>query len=460
MDLRMSRKERDRLKVIDQLNNGLIGQWQAAQWLGITERHVRRVLRRYQEHHDQGLVHRGRGKPSNRRIDPAVVARAKELLRSRYHDFGPTLASEHLAQDDAIAVSRETVRGWMIELGLWGNRRRKRPHRHRRPRRACFGELVQMDTSDHDWFEGRGPACYLITMIDDATGRKLLRFFEADSTATNMEMIRLWIERHGRPLALYTDWASHFKQTPKRGQKNALKPTQIERALGELDIRLIAAHSPQAKGRVERSHQTDQDRLIKQMRLAGISTIAAANRFIAETYLPRMEKKFAVAPASSVDAHRSAEGLDLEAILSTQEPRSVAHDYTVSVDGIAWQIERGEITGGLRRATVTVERRLDGSMRLRWADRYLKFHQAPLACKIAAEKNEGAGVDVAPAPLRQGSLRSPCLHCAGATPTPATTNTNTQPEVKPKPKYKPSKDHPWKKRTFLLCRKKDIPTLR
>lgn len=456
MNLRMSRKERDRLKVIDQLNNGLIGQWQAAQWLGITERHVRRVLLRYREHHDQGLVHRGRGKPSNRRIKGEVVARAKELLATRYHDFGPTLASEHLAEDDSIEVSRETVRGWMIELRLWGNQRRKRPHRHRRPRRACFGELVQMDTSDHAWFQDRAPECYLITMIDDATGRKLLRFFEADSTATNMELIKLWIERHGRPLALYTDWASHFKQTPKRGQKNALKPTQIERALGELDIRLIAAHSPQAKGRVERSHGVDQDRLIKQMGLLGISTIEAANRFLDEIYLPRMQKKFAVAPASSADAHRSAEGFDLEAILSTQEPRCVAHDYTVSVDGVAWQIERGEITGGLRRAKVVVERRLDGSMRLRWADRYLKFHRAQLVCKIAAAKDEAALAGVGVAPLRPGSLRSPGLHCA--TPTPATTN--TQPEVNPKPKYKPSKDHPWNKRTFLLCRKKDISTLR
>lgn len=455
MDLRMSRKERDRLKVIDQLSKGLIGQQQAAEWLTITVRHVRRLLRRYEEHKDQGLIHRGRGKPSNRRIASEIGAQAKQLLATRYRDFGPTLAGEHLAADDGIAVSRETVRGWMIQLGLWGNRRRKRPHRHRRPRRACFGELVQMDTSNHDWLEGRGPMCSLITMIDDATGRKLVRFFDTDSTATNMQTIRLWIERHGRPVALYTDWASHFKQLPKRGQKAALKPTQIERALGQLDIRLIAAHSPQAKGRVERSHGIDQDRLIKQMRLLGISTIEAANRFVDEIYLPRMEQKFAVAAASSVDAHRSAQGFDLDAILCVHESRCVAHDYTVSVDGLAWQIERGEISGGLRRATVTVERRTDGSMRLRWADRYLGYHRAPLACKVAQQTAAPAGVGAAP--LRDGSLRSPSLHCTA--PTPATTN--TQPEVKPKPKYKPKPpvNHPWK-RTFLLCRKKDISTLR
>ena len=449
--LRMSRKERDRLKVIEQLDKGLIGQRQAAAWLGLSVRQVRRSLRRYQEHRDQGLVHLSRGKPSTRRLDEQTVARAQELLRTRYRDFGPTLASEHLAQDDAIAVSRETVRGWMIRLGLWGNQRRKRPHRQRRPRRAGFGELVQMDTSSHDWLEGRGPACVLITMIDDASGRKLLRFFPSDGTVTNMELIRRWIGRHGRPLALYTDWASHFKQISLAGAKASR--TQIERALGELDIRLIAAHSPQAKGRVERSHGTDQDRLVKELRLLGIASLEAANRFLEEVYLPRMEAKFAVAPASPIDAHRSAAGYDLEAIFSIQEERRVANDYTVQVDGVAWQIERGEITGGLRQGKVTVERRLDGTLRLRWGDRYLKYHRAQLVCKIKPESEEkkiDAAAGVGGAPLREGSLRSPSLH--STPPTPAHPN--------PKHKRLPSPDHPWRKRTFLLCRKKDISTLR
>jgi len=450
MELRMSRKERDRLKVIEQLSNGLIGQQQAAAWLSLSARQVRRSLRRYQSQGDHGLVHRGRGKASNRRIDEETVARAQELLRSRYRDFGPTLAAEHLADDDGIVLSRETVRGWMIQLGLWGGQRQKRPHRHRRPRRACFGELVQMDTSLHDWLEGRGPALVLITMIDDATGRKLARFFESDSTVTNMELIGLWIARHGRPVALYTDWASHFKQIGLAGAKASR--TQIERALGELDIRLIAAHSPQAKGRVERSHGTDQDRLVKEMRLLGIATLAAANRFLEEIYLPRMEAKFAVAPASAVDAHRSAAGFDLEAILSVQEERRVANDYTVRVDGVAWQIERGEIAGGLRQSKVLVERRRDGTMRLRRGDRYLKYHRAQLVCKIKPDIDERktAAAGVGGVPLRQGSLRSPCLH--SAPPTPAI----------PKPKHQrtPSPDHPWRKRTFLLCRKKDISTLR
>ena len=433
MELRMSQKERDRLKVIEQLDKGLIGQQQAASWLGLSVRQVRRTLRRYQRQGDRGLLHQGRSKPSNRRLDPATVERAKELLRTRYRDFGPTLAAEHLADDDGLAASRETVRGWMIQQGLWGGQRKKRPHRHRRPRRACLGELVQMDTSSHDWLEGRGEPCVLITMIDDATGRKLLRFFPSDSTVTNMSLIKLWIERHGRPVALYTDWASHFKQISLAGAKAS--QTQIERALGELDIRLIAAHSPQAKGRVERSHGTDQDRLVKEMRLLGIATLAAANRFLEEIYLPRMEEKFAVAPGSAVDAHRSAAGFDLEAILSVQEERRVANDYTVQVDGVVWQIERGEITGGLRQSKVVIERRLDGTMRLRWCDRYLKYYQAQLVCKIKPEvdgEKIAAAAGVGGAPLRSGSLRSPSLHSAPPTP------------AKPKTRYKPAPDHPWR----------------
>jgi len=437
MELRMSRKERDRLKVVEQLNKGLIAQAQAAAWLSLSVRQVRRLLRAYQERGDHGLVHQGRNKPSNRRIDEQTVARAKELLRTRYRDFGPTLASEHLASDDGILASRETVRGWMFQQGLWGGQRKKHPHRHRRPRRACFGELIQMDTSLHDWLEGRGPACVLITMIDDASGRKLLHFFQSDSTVTNMTLIKLWIERHGRPLALYTDWASHFKQISLDGAKAS--QTQIERALGELDSRLIAAHSPQAKGRVERSHQTDQDRLIKEMRLKGIATVAAANRFLKEVYLPQMEQKFAIAPASVVDAHRAVAGYDLEAIFSIQEPRRVANDYTVQIDGTAWQIERGEITGGLRQGQVLVERRLDGSMRLRWGDRYLKYHQAPIACKIKPESIAGNPKAAAPAGVggasfQEGSLCSPSFH--SAPPTPAI----------PKSKHKrlPPPDHPWR----------------
>ena len=244
MELRMNQKEREKLKRIEQVQQGLLGTAQAAQILNLTQRQVQRILKDYQARGDRAVVHGARGRTPHNAITAAVRERARELLGTKYRDFGPTLAAEHLAADDALVASRETVRGWMIEQALWGGQRRKRPHRHRRPRRACFGELVQMDTSEHDWLEGRGESGVLITMIDDATGRKLLRFFPSDSTVTNMELLGLWIARHGRPVALYTDWASHFKQISLAGAKAS--QTQIERALGELDIRLIAAHSPQA----------------------------------------------------------------------------------------------------------------------------------------------------------------------------------------------------------------------
>jgi hypothetical protein len=225
-----------------------------------------------------------------------------------------------------------------------------------------------MDTSEHAWLEDRGPELSLITMIDDATGFKLLGFFEADTVEANFQRLRCWIERFGRPQALYTDGASHFRQPGTR--------TEIERALGELGIRLITARSPQAKGRVERSHRTDQDRLVKQMRLAKVTTLQGANRFLGAFYEAEINRLFAQAPADAQDAHRSAEGHDLDAILCPHVTRTVANDHCVSIARVAWQIEPAEITRGLRGAKITVEHRLDGSMRLRWGQRYLAFQRA------------------------------------------------------------------------------------
>lgn len=453
MELRMSGKERDRLRVMNQLQVGQIGQQQAAEQLALSTRQVRRLLRRYEVQGDAGLVHGARGRVSNRQIAAEVRRRAQGLLQTKYRDFGPTLASEHLASDEGIVASRETVRKWMQECHLWGNQRRKRPHRARRPRRACFGELVQMDTSDHCWLEGRGEPCVLITLIDDATGMKFMRFFPGDTTAANMEMIKSWVEAFGRPVALYTDWASHFKQTPRRGQTQRLKPTQIERALSQLDIILIAAHSPQAKGRVERSHGTDQDRLVKELRLAGIDSLAKANRFLEKTYLPQINARFAKPPANALDAHRPLAGEDLQAIFSIQEKRRVMNDCTVQIDGIAWQIERGEVLGALPKVTLTVERRLDGTMRLRQGDRYLAYHRVKTHCtkqsKKPPKKAKKKSIDgVGASSFREGSLRSPSLHCEPPTPS-----------GQPKPKPKPAPDHPWR-RTFLLCRKADSSILR
>ncbi len=423
MELRMSRKERDRMKVMEQVQRGLMSQVKAAEVLRLSVRQVRRLEGRYRREGDMGLVHRSRGRPSSRRIDEAVRRRALEWIEHRYRDFGPTLAAEYLAREARIEASRETVRGWMIQAGIWRGSRKKRPHRRRRPRRRCRGELVQVDTSIHDWFEGRGETAVLITMIDDATNHVFQRFFASDTTVANMAIIGDYIARHGRPIALYTDWASHFKHTSHRKERRMMreKQTQIERALGELGIELIAARSPQAKGRVERRFGVDQDRLVKALRLNNISTIEAANRLLGEQYLPRMNEKFTSAPAEAADAHRGAQGLDLDAIFSVQETRRVANDCTVQFKGELYQIEAGEITDGLAGARVTVEQRLDRTLRMRWGDRYLGYRKLG----PARGPNDRRAGD------RSVGLRPP----------------SRSPAKKRKP-YVPPPDHPWRKGHF------------
>lgn len=421
MELRMSQKERDKLKVLEQLKHGAITQGQAGARMGLCVRQVRRLLAGYLEHGDRAVVHKGRGKPSNRRTAPELEQRARDALKGRYRDFGPTLAAEKLAEHEGIALSRETVRRLMCQEQLFGGRRQVRPHRRRRPRRDCFGELVQMDSSTHAWFEERGPDCTLVTMIDDATGRKLLRFYPSDTSAANMAQMRRWLEIHGRPVAFYTDWATHFRQLSVAGHKAA--QTQIERALGELDIRLICAHSPQAKGRVERSHGTDQDRLVKELRLAGISDLARANEFLERVYLPRINEKFAQQPADPADAHRDVQDFDLAAIFSVQHTRRLANDWTIQFQGACWQILQGQHRGVPPKAVVTLEERLDGTLRVRHGDRYLRFEEAPskgqqaLAAALAGE-GESSG-------LRPSSSPSP------AKPT-------------PKGKHIPPPTHPWR----------------
>lgn len=423
MELRMSRKERDRIKLIVHVDAGKLKQSEAAEMLGMSERQLRRVISRHREQGDAGLVHRLRGRASNRRIDARLRAQAVRLIREHYGDFGPTLAAEYLEERHGIKVSRETVRTWMKQVHLWAGSRKERPHRRRRPRRPCFGDLVQMDTSEHDWFEGRGESALLIGMIDDACNWRMLRFFSSDSTETNMAMIGRWIERHGRPQSLYTDWASHFKQTPKRGQ-HRIEPTQIERALKELGIGLIAARSPQAKGRVERMFGILQDRLVKALRIEGIKTIEAANRFLDEHFIDQINKRFSVTPEKATDVHQSIEGLDLDAILSVQHQRSVARDYTVQFASQVYQIEKGEITRGLNNPTrVRIEERLDGSLRIRWGDRYLKYRRLGAAgCKTTRAMGE-----LTPVGLRPPSVSSPI-----AIPK---SNSNAR---------RPSPNHPWK----------------
>lgn len=377
MELRMSAKERDRLKVLSQLAQGQLSRGEASVHLGLSLRQLDRVRARLASEGDAGLLHRLRGRRSNRGIAGEVVSSARERLEGLYKGCGPTLASEKLEEWDGIVASRETVRQWMIAAGTWTARERSAKHRSWRKRRSCFGDLVQMDTSIHDWFGGRGEPCVLLSMIDDATSRVLLRFASSDTTSANMDLLRTWVEWHGRPRGLYVDRAGHFVVTRPATVEEDLTgraaESQIGRALRELEINLVVAHSPQAKGRVERSFGTCQDRLVQELRMRGIGTIEEANAYLEREFMPMWNARFAVAAASEADAHRSVEGYDLEAILSRQEARVVQRDYTVRHENRRYQIARASVTAGLRGSRVTVEQRLDGSVHLRWRDRYLVF---------------------------------------------------------------------------------------
>ena len=370
--IEMSQRERDRLKVLHGIQTGLYSQAKAAQLLSLTVRQVRRLQRQLQQQGDVGLVHRLRGQPSNRRLDAKLRQRVLRAYRRDFADFGPTFACEKLAEQ-GLHVSPATLRRWLLAEGLWQRQRRREKHRQRRPRRACFGELVQMDTSLHEWTEGRGEPMVLINMIDDATSHLLARFYPADTVEAHFDLLGRWLQQFGRPLALYTDRHGIF-EAHKKGEPDYSGDTQFSRALRELDIELIKARSPQAKGRVERSFGTAQDRWVKELRLAKVKTIAQANALL-ERLLPEHNRRFSVAPAEASDAHRAVGTKHvLSAILSVQEQRVVANDYTIRFKNRVYQLDK-PIYPGERGGKVTIELRLDGTMALRFGKHYLKYHE-------------------------------------------------------------------------------------
>ena len=386
--------ERDRLKVLHEAQKRHIWQREAAEQLRLSERQVRRLLARLRKEGDRGLVHQLRGRASKRRIGEEVERRAMRLVGHEYEGFGPTLAAEYLASDHGLAVSRETLRKWMLQAGLWKRRKQRVLEVHVwRPRRSCVGELVQWDTSEHDWLEGRGPRMALVAMLDDASSRALARFVERDTTEENLRLLWTYLERWGRPEAFYTDKDSMFtinrpeRETPGEDEARQEVWTQIGRALKELGIAWIAAHSPQAKGRVERFFGTAQDRLVKGLRKAGARTIGEANHYLARKYLPLWNGRFTVKPAKGTDAHRPLRGEhDLAAILSHVEERVVAHDYTIRYAGKRYQIGRSDIRPGLRGGMVQVEQRLDDRLALRFRDRYLTITLCEARSRVATQE--------------------------------------------------------------------------
>lgn len=391
----MSQRERDVLKVMSLVLSGKRTQAEAARLLGRSQRQVRRIQRRLEDKGDAGVVHRLRGRASNNALDKAVSKRAVSLYRKHYGGFGPTLAGEKLAEEHNLSLSVETLRGLLLREGLWERKRHRDKHRQRRERRACFGEMVQADASEHDWLEGRGPILTLVGMIDDATGWIVCRFAESETTAAYMEVLGRWMGKHGRPLSWYTDRHGIFRAEEKVAgydQKQGVL-TQFSRALKELEVELILAHSPQAKGRIERLWGTAQDRLVKELRLAKARTIEQANAVLEARFLPWFNRRCVVKAASDNDAHRPLDKRqDPSAILSIQQARHVANDYTIRFENQVYQL-LPPAHPGQRGGKVVVEQRLDGVMKIRFKGRYLEYRVVE-----EAERNKEKDGEVLGAP--------------------------------------------------------------
>jgi len=376
----MSQRERDRLKVLAPVQEGRRTQLEAARLLGVTDRTVRRWLRRLAVEGDGGIVHRLRGRPSNRAKVSSLRTAVLQACRQDYPDFGPTLACEKL-QQRGWAVGRETLRRWLLGAELWHPRRKRDKHRQRRRRRECFGELVQADGSHHEWLEGRGEKMVLLVMIDDATSKTVAWFYPGETTQGYMDLLGRYLRKHQRPVALYTDKHSVFWGESADGQRTL---TQFTRALRELEIGWIPANSPQAKGRVERFNQTAQDRLVKELRLAGASTMAQANAVLEKVFLPWFNSRCRAKPTSPNNAHRPLHpSMHLKAILCHQEQRVVANDYTVRLANTIYQLPPPALPG-LRGGKVTFEQRTDGTLHIRFKGQYLKYRLFPSADILGA----------------------------------------------------------------------------
>lgn len=370
--IEMSQRERDRLKVMALVLEGKRLQKEAARLLGLTVRQVRRLQRRLEVDGDAGLVHRSRGRPSNHRRDPQLRAQVIEVYRTEFPDFGPTLACEKLGER-GLTVPVSTLREWLLAEGLWEPKRKRHEHRQRRERRACFGELVQADGSHHDWLEGRGPRMVLVAMIDDATSKVVARFYPGETTDAYMDLLGRYLRRRGRMMAMYVDRDSIFRAEDKHPDDPRPVLTQFSRALQELQVELILANSPQAKGRVERLFQTAQDRLVKELRLAGAETMEQANDVLDKTFTPWFNRQCRVAPESPNDAHRPLHpSMCLDSILSIQEQRKVANDYTIRLDNHVYQLLPPALPG-MRGGTVIVEKRRDGSLHLRFGKKFVPY---------------------------------------------------------------------------------------
>ena len=376
----MSRKERERMTIMAGVQEEELTLVQAAELMGVCYRQSKRIWQRYQAGGDAGLVHRLRGRPSARRKPPALRAQALALYaQERYADFGPTLMAEQLAKQKLV-VDHETLRRWRMAAGQHPVRRRKQKHRQWRERKPSFGAMVQLDGSHHDWFEGRSPKCVLMVMVDDATNRMRARFFPEETTRASYDVLEGWVRKHGLPASLYVDRDSIYRceGEPSMAEQLAGKTpqTQFGRAMEALGVELILAHSPQAKGRVERMNGTLQDRLVKELRLAGITDLESANRFLDGQYLRAFHRQFARAAASPVDLHRAVPR-HLNEVLSWEEERVVQGDWTVACAGQRYQLDRQHAALSLVRRKVIVRTLRNGRVQLVHRGRPLQWRSLP-----------------------------------------------------------------------------------
>jgi transposase len=427
----MTQEELKRLHIIRKALNKCITQAEAADIIGVCLRQVQRIVRTVRAEGDEGVIHKSRGQASNRAVPTKIKSRVLKLYKEKYPDFGPTLATEKLFEIDKVKINDETLRLWLIQGNIPYKKRKKRPHRKWRQRKDCFGEMIQIDGSDHDWFEGSGstlsfgklktvseveplttlslskggPECVFMGYIDDATSRPFGRFYPYEGTLPAMDSFKRYIGKYGIPLSIYLDKHTTYKSTKKLTLEDELNNTeplsQFARAVTELGVNVIYADSPQAKGRIERLFGTLQDRLIKEMRLQGIETIKAANKFLV-SYLPAYSRRFAVRSANDTDLHRPIpEGINLDRVLCVKTTRVLRNDFTIVHNRKLYQIK-----DNISAKAVMVEERVNGSMLITHKDISLTFKE--IATRPEKEQEE------------------PYTHS-------------------PKKIYIPPKDHPWRK---------------
>jgi hypothetical protein len=371
----MSTKEIERLKIIYKVMDKQLTQVKAGEFLGISDRQVRRLVGKIRDEGAKGIIHGNRGKPSPHRMPPEHENHIGLIVEKNYSDFGPTLASEKLIEREGIKVSREKLRQIMISNGLWHVRKRKKKLHQWRERKHYFGEMIQMDGSHHNWLEGRGPKIVLMGYVDDATGRVFGRFYDYEGVYPAMDSFKKYIRLYGLPMSVYLDKHSTYKTTRQPDLDELLRgesaQTQFERALKELGIKVIHANSPQAKGRIERVFGTFQDRLIKEMRLANIRTKKESNHFL-ERFLPTYNKRFSKEPIKKANLHRPlSKGVKLKEIFCIKAIRTITNGYTVKWRGRLFLIENPSIA--IRRRKVLVMEHFDRKVTLRFNGRDLKY---------------------------------------------------------------------------------------